>query len=132
MGELFGILVIAASALILFAVSSVQIAHRVSGPRPDMLSRTFILTELDDLPLPVVAGLAAAIALSSQIPVAYLLGLPGGELSAASSALLLIEVCVALAWSADLAGARTAVRRIARRSTTSGLARIGARRRRAA
>lgn len=127
MNELFGVLVIAGSALVLFVVSGVQIAHRVVDHRIDPLLRTLVLTELDDVPLGIVAGSAAPIALGSQLPVAYILALHGGELSFFAAFLLASELVLALAWVADLAGARIMgrdlidaarkqVRRYARRS----------------
>lgn len=132
MGEIVGILVIAVSSLVLFALSSVQVAHRTTRPRVGALSEAIVLPELDELPVRLVAGLAAAIAVSSQLPVAYLLALPGGQLSAFSIALLMIEIAAALAWTADLAGARRVWPGIIRRPTALTLARIGSRRRRAA
>ena len=132
MGEIVGIPVIAVSSLVLFALSSVQVAHRTTGSRAGALSERVVLPELDALPVRLVAGMAAAIAVSSQLPVAYLLGLPSGQLSAASFALLLIEIVAALAWAADLAGVRRIWSSLVRRPTALTLARIGSRRRRAA
>ena len=132
MGEIVGIPVIAVSSLVLFALSSVQVAHRTTGSRAGVLSERVVLPELDELPVRLVAGMAAAIAVSSQLPVAYLLGLPSGHLSAASFALLLIEIVAALAWAADLAGVRRIWSGLVRRPTALTLARIGSRRRRAA
>lgn len=117
MGELFGVLVIAVSALVLFALSTLQLAHRLADGRLDPLSRTFVLPELDDVPLSVVAGFSAAIAVCSQMPVAYLLGLHGAQLLAPSVVLLVIEVAAALAWMADLAGARRGAQNLFRRYT---------------
>lgn len=132
MGEILGILVIAVSSLVLFALSSVQVAHRTTGSHAGALSTAIVLPELDELPVRLVAGMAAAIAVSSQLPVVYLLGLPGGQLSAVSFALLLIEVGAALAWTADLAGVRRIRSGLVRLPAAVTLARIGARRRRAA
>lgn len=115
MGELFGVLVIAVSALVLFALSTLQLAHRLADGRLDPLSRTFVLPELDDVPLSVVAGFTAAIAVCSQVPVAYLLGLHGAQLSAISAVCLGLEVVAAVAWMADLAGARQNARVLLRR-----------------
>jgi hypothetical protein len=132
MGEIFGVLVIAVSSLVLFALSSVQVAHRIAGARTGALSQAVVLPELDELPVRLVVGMAAAMAVSSQLPVAYLLGLPGGDLSAVSFAVLLIEIGAAFTWTADLAGARRIGLGLVRRPATVTLARIGARRRRAA
>lgn len=132
MGEIVGILVIAVSSLVLFALSSVQVAHRTTRPHAGALSEAIALPELDELPVRLVAGMAAAIAVSSQLPVVYLLGLPSGQLSAVSFALLLIEIAAALAWAADLAGVRRIWSGLVRRPTVVSLSRIGARRRRAA
>ncbi len=132
MGEIFGVLVIAVSSLVLFALSSLQVARRIGGAPAGALSQLLDLPELDELPVRVVAGTAAAIAVSSQLPAAYLLALPAGQLSAASYALLVIEIVAALAWTADLAGVRRIGLGLIRRPATVTLARIGARRRRAA
>jgi hypothetical protein len=132
MGEIFGVLVIAVASLVLFALSSVQVAHRIAGAHTRALSQAIVLPELDELPERVVAGTAAAIAVSSQLPVAYLLGQPGGYLSAVSFAILLIEVVAVLAWTVDLAGVRRLGLGIARSRTTVRIVRIGARRHKAA
>lgn len=132
MGELVGTAVIAVSSLVLFALSSVQVAQRTTGSQAGALSERFVLPELDELPVRLVAGMAAAIAVSSQLPVVYLLGLPGGQLSAFSVALLITEIAAALAWAADLAGARRIWSGMLRRPTSLTLSRIGARGRRAA
>jgi hypothetical protein len=108
--ELFGILVIAGSALALFVLSAVQIAHRVVDHRVDPLLRVAVLPELDDVPLGIVASSAGAIAVGSQLPVGYLLALHGAELSPAAAGLLAAEILIVTAWLADLAGARRAVR----------------------
>src|SRR5688572_2762851 len=121
MGEIVGILVIAVSSLVLFALSSVQVAHRTTGSRAGALSQAIVLPELDELPVRLIAGMAAAIAVSSQLPVVYLLGLPAGDLSAVSFALLLIEVGAALAWTADLAGIRRIGLAFVRRPSTAKL-----------
>jgi hypothetical protein len=114
MAELFGILVIAGSALVLFVLSAVQIAHRVVDHRIDPLLGVVVLPELDDVPLGIVASSAAAIALGSQLPIVYLLSLQGSELSAASAGLLAAEIVIVTVWLADLAGARRAVRDLRR------------------
>ena len=131
MGEIVGILVIAVSSLVLFALSSVQVAHRIAGARAGAQSQAVVLPELDELPVRLVVGMAAAIAVSSQLPVAYLLG-PSGNLSAVSFTVLLIEIVAVLAWTADLAGVRRLGLGIARRRTTVRIVRIGARRHKAA
>lgn len=117
MAELFGVVVIAVSALMLFALSTLQLAHRLADGRLDPLSRTFVLPELDDVPLSVVAGFTAAVAVCSQVPVAYLIGLHAGQLSAPAVTFLVLEVVAALAWTADLAGARRSARSLFRRYT---------------
>jgi hypothetical protein len=132
MGEIFGVLVIAVASLVLFALSSVQVAHRIAGAGRGALSQLFALPELDEFPVRLVAGTAAAIAVSSQLPVAYLLGQPGGYLSAVSFAMLLIEVVAAIAWTADLAGVRRIGLGLVRHQRTVRIVRIGPRRRKAA
>jgi len=132
MGELFGISVIAVSSLVLFALSTIQLAHRLADARLDPLAQTLVLPELDDVPLKVVAGFTAAIAMCSQIPVVYLLGLHGAGLSAASTVCLALEIVAAIAWMTDRAGARRAAGALVRRPTAMKLWRIGVRRRREA
>jgi hypothetical protein len=132
MGEIFGVLVIAVASLVLFALSSVQVAHRIAGAHTGAFSQLFVLPEVDELPVRVVLGIASAIAVSSQLPVAYLLALPGGHLSAVSFAFLLIEVVAVLSWTADLSGVRRIGLGMARRRKTVRIVRIGARRHKAA
>lgn len=131
MGEIFGVLVIAVSSLVLFALSSIQVAHRFAGAPTGPLSRTLVLPELDELPVRVVVGTAAAIAACSQLAVASLLVLPAHQLSAPSFALLLAEPLVAVGLVSYLIIAPvTARRQLSRPAKT--LERIRARRRRAA
>lgn len=132
MGEIVGTAVIAVSSLALFALSSVQVAHRTTGSRAGLFSERVVLPELDELPARLVVGMAAAIAASSQLPVAYLLGLPSGQLSTLSSAVLMLELAAALAWTADLAGMRQIGTRLFRPPAAVTFARLGSRRRRAA
>ncbi|MGH2377415.1 MAG: hypothetical protein ACRDGT_02965 [Candidatus Limnocylindria bacterium] len=110
MGELLGPAVIAVSALLLFALASIQLAHRIGSVPLDPLWRAVVLRELDDLPLSLVAGLAAAIAASSQAPVAYLLALHGDALSTLAGACLALELATAALLAAELAGARRRAR----------------------
>jgi hypothetical protein len=132
MGEIVGVLVIAVASLVLFALSSVQVAHRIAGAGTGALSQAIVLPELDEFPVRLVAGTAAAIAVSSQLPVAYLLGQAAGYLSDVSFVILLMEVVAVLAWTADLAGVRRLGLGIARRRRTVRIVRIGARRHKAA
>ena len=131
MGELFGVLVIAVSSLALFALASLQLAHRLAGSRADAIAPAVVLPELDDLPFRLVASVTGAIAMSSQLPVAYLLGPRVGEISAGSVALLVIEAVAAIGWSLVLVAAPRVRMRMGRRSAAT-LERIGAWRRRAA
>lgn len=114
MGELFGVLVISASALTLFALATIQVAHRVVGGHVAAQASVLVLPELDDIPFRIVVSFAAAIAAGSQIPVLYLLA-RSGDLSAASAALLSLELVAAMAWAAELAGARHALRHLYQR-----------------
>lgn len=132
MAELMGILVIALSSLTLFALASVQVAHRLTGPRDDVITRTVVLPELDDLPLPLVTGLAAAIAASSQLPVAYLVALPVGRLSAGSLAILVAEALVVVGWCAYLSVPRRTARAIMESASVTTFARFVSRSRKAA
>jgi hypothetical protein len=131
MGELFGVLVIAVSSLALFALASLQLAHRLLGSRVDAVAPAAVLPELDDLPFRLVASLTLAIAVSSQLPVAYLLGPRAGEISAASVAVLVIEAVAATGWSLAMVAAPRVRMRMGRRSAAT-LERIGAWRHRAA
>jgi hypothetical protein len=131
MGELFGVLVIAISSLGLFALASLQLAHRVLGPRVDAIASAVVLAELDDAPFRLVASVTLAIAVSSQLPVAHLLGSRAGELSTASVAVLVIEAVAATAWSLAMAAAPRVRVRMGWRSAAR-LERIATWRRRAA
>ena len=113
MGDV-AVTVLAAASLLLFLLSSTQVAHRIRG-RVGGIAGRLVLGELDGIPDRAVGGIAPLIAAASQIPVSYVLAVREHELSLVATVVLLLELYAAAAWMAHLAEARRHLRDALRR-----------------
>lgn len=111
MGDV-SVTILALASLLLFLLSSTQVAHRIRG-RLGGITRRLIVHELDGIPTRVIGGIAPLIAAASQIPVAYVLLFREHELSLVASVVLLLELYVAAGWMGSLAEVRRHLREAA-------------------
>lgn len=113
MGDV-SVAVLAAASLLLFVLSSTQVAHRIRGRLGGIAGR-LVVGELDGIPDRVVGGIGPLIAAASQIPVTYVLVIREHELSFGAAVALLLELYAAAAWMAHVAEARRHLRDAIRR-----------------
>lgn len=113
MGDV-AVTVLAAASLLLFLLSSTQVAHRIRGRLGGIAGR-FVVGELDGISDRVVGGIGPLIAAASQLPVTYVLVIREHELSFGAAVVLLLELYVAAALMAHLAEARHHLRSAIRR-----------------